>query len=42
MIVDYVLLTGRPSKLAYVRELFEEKFIIGSHRLISTARLSSR
>ena len=32
---DYVLLTGRPSKLAYVRELFEEKFIIGSHRLIS-------
>lgn len=32
---DYVLLTGRPSKLAYVRELFEEKSILGAHRLIS-------
>ena len=32
---DYVLLTGRPSKQPYVRKLFENKFILPPHRLIS-------
>lgn len=32
---DYVLLTGRPSKLAYVRSLFENQFIVSPDRLIS-------
>jgi hypothetical protein len=32
---DYVLLTGRPSKLAYVRSLFENHFIVSPDRLIS-------
>ena len=32
---DYVLLTGRPSKQPYIRELFENKLIVAPDRLIS-------
>lgn len=32
---DYVLLTGRPSKLPYIREMFENRYIVKPHRLIS-------
>lgn len=32
---DYILLTGRPSKLPYVRSLFENKLLVPPERLIS-------
>ena len=32
---DYILLTGRPTKLTYVRELFEKKLLVSPDRLIS-------
>ena len=32
---DYVLLTGRPSKLPYIREIFENRYIVDPHKLIS-------
>ena len=32
---DVILLTGRPSKLPIIRELFEKKFLVSPHKLIS-------